>query len=228
MANRRMITRDIVRSDGFITLPFSFQVLYLHLTIEADDAGFVGSSKSVLRLSGCSDGDIVELEKSGYIYRFESGVVLLRHWKAANTVQADRRKSTTFQRELDLVMLDSNKTYVMLDPDCIQNGSGLDVQDNVTQRNLTEFKKGNSTETRTTEGKGRGRGTNSVSELPSDTEYGELSERFGGCVEVDRWLSMSGSVEKAHWRTLFASERVQQSGQLFQLRRQARFSEKRI
>ena len=78
MANRRMITRDIVRSDGFITLPFSFQVLYLHLTIEADDAGFVGSPKSVLRLSGCSDGDINELEKSGYIYRFESGVVLLR------------------------------------------------------------------------------------------------------------------------------------------------------
>ena len=51
MANRRMLSSDIVESEEFITLPISSQALYFHLAMKADDDGFV-QPKLVMKLLG--------------------------------------------------------------------------------------------------------------------------------------------------------------------------------
>lgn len=192
MARRRMISHDIVRGDGFITLPHSAQALFQQLTIDTDDAGFVGAPMSALRIIGCTNAEMDALGKAGFIYRFEpSGAVLMRHWHVANKTPSDRAKATAFQAERDLVKLDANKVYAPLDTNWIQNGYILEVQDNVTQPNSTEpnQRKPNQGEPNTTEGKGTGGGTNTLPDLLTDAEYSELCSRFGGCVGVDKWLA---------------------------------------
>jgi len=110
MANRRMIARDVVGLDEFITLPYSAQALFLHLTVEADDGGFIGASERVLRLSGCTRDDLETLIEKGFLIRFDSGVVVLRHWRIANTLKNDR-KVTNFLNELALLWVDGNNVY---------------------------------------------------------------------------------------------------------------------
>lgn len=112
MANKRMFSKDIVDSDYFYDLPFTSQLLYFHLGIHADIKGFV-QPKKIIRTVGLKLEDIKPLIEKNFVIPFESGVVVITHWKLNNQLREDREKPTLFQKELSL-LAQHNDVYELL------------------------------------------------------------------------------------------------------------------
>lgn len=87
MAKKRMISTRIIDSDTFIDLSATAQNLYFHLCLRADDDGFIDNSKSIMRIVGCSDDDLKLLVEKKFLISFDSGVVVIRHWRVHNNIQ---------------------------------------------------------------------------------------------------------------------------------------------
>ena len=98
MANRRMFSKTIVDSDEFLDMPISARLLYYDLGMRADDDGFV-SPKRVMRISGAADDDLRFLLAKRYLIPFESGVIVIRHWKMHNLIRKDRYTRTEHTEE---------------------------------------------------------------------------------------------------------------------------------
>lgn len=129
MAERRMFAKSIIDSDAFLDMPLSAQALYFHLSIRADDEGFVGNPKRIRSMIGASEDDYKLLIVKRFLLVFPSGVVVIKHWKIHNYIQSDRGKPTTYMEERATLSLDGKKAYVeRVDTPCIQNGYSLDTQ----------------------------------------------------------------------------------------------------
>ena len=94
MAERRMFSKTIVDSDAFLDMPVSTQCLYFHLSMRADDEGFVNNPKRIQRMVGMSDDDMRILIAKQFIIPFESGICVIKHWFIHNYIRNDRFKST--------------------------------------------------------------------------------------------------------------------------------------
>ena len=134
MAERRMLSKSVIESDAFLDFPCSAQILYVHLSMNADDDGFVGSPKRIQKMIGANDEDLNLLISSKFLIAFESGVIAIRHWKVHNYIKSDRYKPTVYTDEKAMLTLESNKAYAM----CIQNGSGTDTQDSIGKDSIGE------------------------------------------------------------------------------------------
>lgn len=134
MANRRMFSRDVVETDRFLGMPLTTQALYFHLGMEADDDGFVSSPKKVQRAVGCTEGDLKHLASCGYIIPFESGVIVIAHWKQSNYIQSDRYRKTSCREEAEKLCLEKN--VYRLDAECIRTASIVDTQDSLSKANV--------------------------------------------------------------------------------------------
>lgn len=146
MANRRMLAKTILQEDKFLEMPFSSQALYVQLNLEADDDGFVSGKRKMLNVSGADISDFSILVDNGYIIEFNSGVILITHWKIHNYIQADRYKETVFQAEKSTVMLNENNVYTL----CIQDVYNMYPQDNIElKEDKLEIIKDNSTKENT-------------------------------------------------------------------------------
>lgn len=119
MANKRMFSMTIIDSDAFLEMPLSTQALYFHLCMRADDDGFVNNAKRIQRMVNCSEDDLKVLIAKRFIIPFESGVVVIKHWKIHNYIQSDRYRPTTYTEERAMLGLKENKAYT-LDTECIQ------------------------------------------------------------------------------------------------------------
>lgn len=136
MAERRMFAKTIIDSDMFIDMPMSARLLYYDLAMRADDDGFVNSPKKIMKFVGASVDDMNVLIARQFIIPFESGVVVIKHWKIHNYIQKDRYKATSYQAEKESLTL-KNGTYYTddlpdvsnLDTECIQDVYSLDTQD---------------------------------------------------------------------------------------------------
>lgn len=137
MAERRMMSKKIIDTDNFLDMPQSTQCLYFHLLLRADDDGFIQSPKSIMRITGCKDDDLKLLIAKGFVIGFETGVIVIRHWRIHNYVQSDRYSKSELP-EAKCVEL-KNKVYEVVEPPinpdntcmdtkCIQNGYNLDTQ----------------------------------------------------------------------------------------------------
>lgn len=124
MAERRMFAKTIIDSDAFLDMPLSAQALYFHLSMRADDDGFVNNPKKIQRMVGASDDDCKLLIMKRFILTFESGVIVIKHWKIHNYIQKDRYKPTIYQAEKSLLVEKDNKAYT----ECIQDGYIPDTQ----------------------------------------------------------------------------------------------------
>ena len=113
MAEKRMFSKTIIDSDLFLDMPVSTQCLYFHLCMRADDDGFVNSPKKILRMVGSSDDDLRLLIAKSFIIPFDSGVVVIKHWRLHNYIRTDRYKETVYQEEKKQLELDDNKTYTL-------------------------------------------------------------------------------------------------------------------
>ena len=124
MAERRMFAKTIIDSDAFLDMPLSAQALYFHLSMRADDDGFVNNPKKIQRMVGASDDDCKLLILKRFILTFESGVIVIKHWKIHNYIQKDRYKETVYLKEKSELTIDENNSYT----ERIQNVSNLDTQ----------------------------------------------------------------------------------------------------
>lgn len=111
MGNRRMFHSDITESDAFLDLPFSAQALYLHLGMAADDDGFVNAPKRIVRLIGASIDDLDLLVEKRFLLRFPDYVVLIKHWRLANSLKADRLKPPRYPEYAAIVYIKPNRVY---------------------------------------------------------------------------------------------------------------------
>lgn len=112
MANRRMISREVVKKDHFLRLKPSAQGLYMHLVLDADDDGIVGNPLAIIRYTNCTEADIAELDRLHYILTFTTGVVVIRHWFYHNNIRKDRYRPST-AREKQYITLSQERLYVI-------------------------------------------------------------------------------------------------------------------
>lgn len=138
MAERRMFAKTIIDSDAFLDMPLSTQALYFHLSMRADDDGFINNPKKIQRMVGCGDDDLKLLVAKNFIIPFESGVVVIKHWKLHNYIQKDRYRETVYLEEKSMLETKGNKAYTLLDTKCIHDVSNTDTQDRIGKDRLVE------------------------------------------------------------------------------------------
>jgi hypothetical protein len=121
-----MFSQQIIDSDAFLEMPLSTQALYFHLSMRADDDGFINNPKKIMRMIGSSDDEIKMLIAKKFVLVFDSGVVVIKHWRIHNYIQKDRYKPTVYKEEMAQLSIKDNKAYT-LDTGCIQDVSELDT-----------------------------------------------------------------------------------------------------
>ncbi len=147
MAERRMFAKTIVTSDAFLDMPLSARCLYFTLGMFADDDGFVNNPKSIMRQVGACTDDLNLLLLKRFILTFDSGVIVIKHWRIHNYIQKDRYKETKYIEERSTLMLDEKGAYT----ECIQGVSNLDTQVRLGEVKLGEDRLGEVITTTTTE-----------------------------------------------------------------------------
>src|SRR5215470_9961135 len=100
MAQRRMFSSQIVTSDEFLEMPLTSQALYFHLGMSADDDGFV-SPRKILRMTGAGEDDLKVLMSKRFVIPFQSGVIVITHWKQNNYLRNDRYTPTIYKDEMN-------------------------------------------------------------------------------------------------------------------------------
>ena len=113
MAERRMFAKTIVLSDAFLDLPMSARCLYFTLGMFADDDGFVNAPRAIMRQCGASDDDMKILIAKKFVLLFESGVIVIKHWRLNNYLQKDRYIETKYKDEKAKLHLDENNAYTL-------------------------------------------------------------------------------------------------------------------
>ncbi len=113
MAEKRMFSTKIINSDPFKEMPLSAQALYFHLGMNADDEGFLNNAKSVQRSILASEDDLKLLIAKDFIISFPSGVIVIKHWKMHNQIQASRLKPTQYTEERSMLAVKENKAYTL-------------------------------------------------------------------------------------------------------------------
>lgn len=198
MANKRMFSIDVTETDSFLEMPLTAQALYFHLGMRGDDDGFVSNPRSIMRVAGCSEGDLAILAEAGYIISFRSGVIVISDWKVNNNLRNDRYKPTTFQSERSLLSETANKRYILnstptenqMDTIGIPSDNQVTPQPNVTQRNPTQrSSSGNDT------------ATAAVSH--TDSDIAEIVQHFERVIGV---FPRSALDKLQRWREVYPAE----------------------
>ena len=146
MAERRMFAKTIIDSDAFLEMPLSTQALYFHLSMRADDDGFLNNAKKVMRMIGANQNDLDLLLVKNFVIKFEDGICVIKHWRIHNYIQTDRYHETMYKDNKNLLNIDENKAYTLkntgkklegnriieviepMDTECIQDVSKMDTQ----------------------------------------------------------------------------------------------------
>ena len=136
MAEKRMFSKTIIDSDSFLDMPVTARLLYYDLSMRADDDGFVNSPKKIMRIVGASQDDLSILCAKKFLIPFESGVVVIKHWKIHNYIRMDTYKETTYLDEKSMLSIDENKAYKLSISDC----RGRAVDDSVTQIRIDKIR----------------------------------------------------------------------------------------
>lgn len=134
MADRRMFSKKITDADQFTELPPTAQLLYFHLCMSADDDGFTNAIRKAMFNAHATVTDFNTLVDKRFIIPFESGVIVIKHWKLHNYIQNDRYHATQFIDEKAQLVLKQNGVYtekraeLPMDTDCIQDGYRMDTE----------------------------------------------------------------------------------------------------
>jgi hypothetical protein len=121
MAERRMFALKIIDSDAFLDMPKSSQSLYFHLSMRADDDGFISNPKKIMRMIGSSDDDMKILLAKRFLLSFDTGIVVIKHWRIHNYIAKDRYAETIYKEEKDKLFIKANGSYTDHDTLCIQD-----------------------------------------------------------------------------------------------------------
>ena len=189
MAQRRMFSLQIVDTDAFLDMPQSSQLLYFHLAMRADDDGFVSNPKKIARSTGASDDDFKVLLTKRFLLSFDSGVVVIKHWRIHNYIQKDRYNETKYTEELSRISVKDNGSYT----ECTQDVSSLDTQVRLGKVRL-------------------GKERDNFGELDNvkltSEEHAKLKDRYGMSAtskligELSTYMASQGKTYKDHYATL--------------------------
>lgn len=113
MAERRMFTDKITESDVFLDMPLSTQAVYFHFCMNADDDGFVKNPKRIQKMLGASEDDCKLLILKRFILPFDSGVIVIKHWRMHNLLRKDRYKPTEYIEEKSMLKIKENGAYTL-------------------------------------------------------------------------------------------------------------------
>ena len=202
MAERRMFAKTIVLSDAFLDMPLSTRCLYFTLGMLADDDGFVNSPKGIMRQVGASIDDLNLLAAKKFILAFESGVIVIKHWRLHNYIQKDRYKSTKYLDEKGSLTVDERGVYTQ----CIQDVYKMDTQDrlelgevSIEEDNINNISPSATPKAKPTKHK-YGEFKNV---LLTDEEYEKLRERFPDYHQkietFSEGLALKGYKYKSHY-----------------------------
>lgn len=126
-----MFDRNITTNDDFLELSAQAQCIYFYIGIVADDDGLTKNYKSYMKLIGATDKDLQSLIDKSFIYKFDSDVIAIRHWKINNTIRNDRYRPTMFQNEFSKLAIADNNEYILLETNGIPDGNQVDTQNSI-------------------------------------------------------------------------------------------------
>jgi hypothetical protein len=135
-----MFSLQIVDTDAFLEMPMTSQLLYFHLAMRADDEGFVGNPKRIVKMVGSNDDDFKVLIAKRFLLAFESGVVVIKHWLIHNTIRMDRFAPTKYNEEKNGLIVKENKSYTELATSRQPNGNQLATQVKLSKDKLSKDK----------------------------------------------------------------------------------------
>ena len=113
MAERRMFTKKITDSDAFIEMPSASQALYLHLCQSADDDGFTNQIQMAMYKAHAGNDDLKLLIAKRFLLAFDSGVVVIKHWRLHNALRKDRYTPTSYQDEMRSLGVKDDGSYTL-------------------------------------------------------------------------------------------------------------------
>lgn len=111
MAEKRMFSKQIVDSDAFLEMPLSTQALYFHLSMRADDDGFLNNAKKVMKIIGANQNDYDLLVAKSFVIQFPDGICVIKHWRINNYLRKDRYTETIYQEEKSHLAVQPNGRY---------------------------------------------------------------------------------------------------------------------
>lgn len=136
MADKRMMSKSVIDTDMFLDMPASTQCLYFHMLLRADDDGFLKNAKTIMRTVGASPDDVKLLIAKQYLIPFDTGIMVIKHWRIHNYIKKDRYKPTDCE-EIKLLEVNEKGEYILaepvrnqvgsnMEPSCIQSGTTLE------------------------------------------------------------------------------------------------------
>jgi DnaD/phage-associated family protein len=114
MAQKRMLSMNIIDTDMFIQMPISARLLYYDFCMRADDDGFIDSPTKIMKMIGCTEDDLKILIAKDYLIPFKNKVCVIKHWLIHNTIRKDRYNPTIHLEERNQLFL-NNKIYEFQD-----------------------------------------------------------------------------------------------------------------
>ncbi len=142
MAQKRMFSRQITESDAFLDLPLAAQCLYFHLSLSADDEGFISSGKRIVRAIGAEEKDLDMLIESGFLIFFpDANVYVDKAFCLNNSLRSDRFHPTTYQTERKQLTLTENKVYQLRSEDDNQLSTNCQPDGNREENSPEEKRK---------------------------------------------------------------------------------------
>ena len=145
MAEKRMFSSNVIDSDAFLDMSPTARLLYYDMGMRADDDGFIDSPKKIMRIIGASDSDLKELIDNGFVLRFESGVIVIRHWYVNNRVRRDTYHETIYTEEKSMLLLEKNNVYQLRNDsvtDTLQTRDEIGSQNRVDKSRLEKDRLG--------------------------------------------------------------------------------------
>lgn len=120
-----MFSKRVTDTDNFLDMPLSTQALYFHLNMNADDDGFVGQVRKIIRSVGAKDDDLKLLIAKGLIFIFDTGVVVISNWYIHNYIRKDRYHETLYKNEKEQLSIDNDGNYSLGQPIVNQVGQPI-------------------------------------------------------------------------------------------------------
>ena len=144
MAERRLLSKNVIYQDQLADLPHTAQILYLYLNLEADDDGFVANPRMVICMARADKTYFQLLLDKGYLLAFDSGVVVITHWHIHNQIRKDRYKPTRFSEEWKMLEISDSGCYIWAKNQSDTNGiptvSLCEPQDKISKDKINKDK----------------------------------------------------------------------------------------
>ena len=136
MAEKRMFSKTIVDSDAFLDMPLSAQALYFHLSMRADDDGFLNNAKKIMRTINANQNDYDLLIAKAFIIQFDDGICVIKHWRINNYLRSDRYKPTIYQEQKNMLEIKDNGRYSLINQDGIPDGYQCETQNSIDKNSI--------------------------------------------------------------------------------------------